>query len=523
MKLKNILILGSLVTSISLTTSCDDQLSALPTQSKVDGNVVVDQKSALAALNGIYYRYAQCGVDNYNILSTQCANIYEIYPANVAGIITYYQGPFMFETHGNLYYSYYSSYIWNPYYETMSTINSVIKQVGDAPASWFSDNIQTEILAEAHCMRAMVNYDLLRYFGYFWDINSRYGNILRSEPSTSKNLSIPRSNVKDTYKQILEDLEYAITNGKEESENYNANVWVAKGQKVRILMMRGEEGDYESAAALAQDIIDNSPYELEAHTTNIFHTKGLGSKEVMFGIKPQTKSGQQTAVMEAYYYRGTPQWNYTSTFEQLFENDPRKDELIGHVEAQTIVYDYDDNGNYMGYHWETVKMGVVCKHFPMHSIIANEVEESQYMMRLGEMYMLCAEALVRANGNAGLSKAKDLVRTVMERAGITDFTELDAVNDEHSFMQVYFNEYLKNFFCESGREWDIMFRMPKDIVYAFNPEYYQTIYDDEGKFVSIGEPNFGMSIFGLPSDEFKNNYSLTTEDQNPGYSTASTL
>lgn len=32
--------------------SCDDQLNALPTQSKVVGNVIVDQKSAEVALNG---------------------------------------------------------------------------------------------------------------------------------------------------------------------------------------------------------------------------------------------------------------------------------------------------------------------------------------------------------------------------------------------------------------------------------------------------------------------------------------
>ena len=43
--------------------SCDDQLNALPTQSKVVGNVIVDQKSAEVALNGVYYRFAQGGDD----------------------------------------------------------------------------------------------------------------------------------------------------------------------------------------------------------------------------------------------------------------------------------------------------------------------------------------------------------------------------------------------------------------------------------------------------------------------------
>ena len=74
MKLTNIFILGGLMAGMALTSSCDDQLSALPTQSKVDGNVVVDQKSAEAALNGIYYRFAQCTTDNYGVESTDCAS-----------------------------------------------------------------------------------------------------------------------------------------------------------------------------------------------------------------------------------------------------------------------------------------------------------------------------------------------------------------------------------------------------------------------------------------------------------------
>ena len=45
--------------------SCDDQLNALPTQSKVVGNVIVDQKSAEVALNGVYYRFAEGGDDRH--------------------------------------------------------------------------------------------------------------------------------------------------------------------------------------------------------------------------------------------------------------------------------------------------------------------------------------------------------------------------------------------------------------------------------------------------------------------------
>lgn len=503
---KNIyLIIGGLLGATLLTASCDDKLSELPTQSKVEGNLVVDQKSAKAALNGIYYRHALCGTDYYDVLSTKCCSQYEIYPANIAGIITYYQGAYQLETHGgNYYYSYTNGTLWSAFYSQLTTANSVIKEVGEAPDSWFTGNTKQEILGEAHFMRALIHYNLLRHFGYYWDINSPYGCILRTEPSNTSNLPKARSSVKETYEQILEDLDYAIASIKEENPNYYANIWVAKGQKARVLMMRGEGQDYADAAALTQEIIQNGPYELEENVTDIFHSKGLNSKEVMFGIQPKSN---QTNVYEAYYYRGSSQWYPTEKFMALFEHDPRKARLFK-TEVQslpTVNYLYDDAGNYIGYEivYVDTEVTTICKHFSPENIAASDIEESQYQMRLTEMYLLRAEALLRSQGTAGIAEAKTLLRTVLAHAGYTDFSMLDAATDIESMMKLIFEEDLRNLFCESGRELELMLRFPKKTVTAFNPEYEKE----------------GMSIFAIPSDEFKYNNLLPKSMQNPGYPT----
>lgn len=219
MKIKNILALGGILVTLTTITSCDDKLSALPTQSKVDGNLIVDQKSAEYALNGVYYLYAQCTTDNYNIESTGCCSSYEIYPANIAGTIVYYQGPYMLETHGSSNYETYSNYIWLPFYQQLTAANSVIDQVKSAPDSWFNGNRKNEILGEASFMRALIHYNILRMFGYYWDIDSPYGAIIRTEPSTSHNISKPRNTVKETYDAIMDDLEFAINNTPEENPN----------------------------------------------------------------------------------------------------------------------------------------------------------------------------------------------------------------------------------------------------------------------------------------------------------------
>ena len=142
--------------------------------------------------------------------------------------------------------------------------------------------------------------------------------------------------MKETYQAILDDLDYAIRECAETSPNHYVNKWVAMGQKVRVLMARGQEGDYAEAAKLAKDIIEQGPYQLEAHTTDIFHSVGLASEEVMFGVKPQNRGGQQTSVMEAYYYRNSAQFNYTDNFYALFEGDPRKEELALEGKAKNL-------------------------------------------------------------------------------------------------------------------------------------------------------------------------------------------
>lgn len=83
----------------------------------------------------------------------------------------------------------------------------------------------------------MSHSNLLRYFGYSWDLDSPYGVILRTAPSTVSNIAAPRASVKDSYDCILEDCDYAIANGPDANPNYYTNKWVAKGLKARGLIM----------------------------------------------------------------------------------------------------------------------------------------------------------------------------------------------------------------------------------------------------------------------------------------------
>ena len=120
-------------------------------------------------------------------------------------------------------------------------------------------------------------------------------------------------------------------------------------------------------------------------------------------------------------------------------------------------------------------------------------------MRLTEMYLLRAEALVRAGGDK--AEARNLLKTVLTHAGYTDVAFVDAATSDEALLKLIFEEDIRNLFGEGGRELDFMLRFG-DIAKEFNSQYENQQYD----------------VFPIPTDEFLYNSKLSKDMQNPGYS-----
>ena len=448
--------------------SCDDQLNALPTQSKVVGNVIVDQKSAEVALNGVYYRFAEGG-DDRGTPSTQWGYSQEIVPAYLSGYITRTSGGNLDEntsvqaTDGSV------EGIWSYCYTLINAANGVISQMEPLPTSMFEGERKAEIIAEAKIMRAYGHYHLLRYFTQFYDTKSEYGALLRDEFVTTTNIAQSRDNVENTYKLILEDLEEGIKNAPLENKNIYSNRWIAKALKARVLILRGNTEDYEEVITLTSDIIENGPYELEEHVRDIFQTKGLTSKEVMLGIQPLPN---QVTRYDTYIYNNSAQYKATPMFKNLLKDDPREEWMLGLLSPEDTIY-------------------AITKY------VGEKIEEC-YAIRLTEMYLLKAEATVRAGKDLG--DAKEPLKTVMGHAGITDFTKIDAITDRDELLYEIYKETVKNLMFEDGIEWSMLLRFPMEVILKVKP--------------AIREKNY--IILPIPAAEFEKN--PTIGDQNPGYS-----
>jgi hypothetical protein len=449
-----------------MQTSCSKQLNALPDQAKVDGNVILDQKSAEVTLNGAYYRFANVFDNNTTGLpSTNWSNIHEQYPSSFAGNVIYYQGSRFGGDNDFKSDNAYAQMMWTYYYTLLNAANGVIKGVEPLGVSAINQDRKKQIVAEARFLRAYGHYSILSYFGEFYDVASPYGVMLRKEPITVSNISQARSSVKESYDFILADVDEAIASALSVQVNYYASKWAAMALKMRILINRGSTGDYAEVIKLADNIITNSPYILEANTVDIFKTKGLASKEVILATKA---FANQISESEAYIFRDEAQYNSRDSLTSYLNNDPRKSWMISVVNGENTFVKY-----------------------------SGAQPEAKYAFRLTEVYLLKAEAIVRSGGS--LVDAKTIVKMIMGHGGVTNFQAIDNTTNAAALLIEINKEFARNLVCEDGADWFSLLRLPFETVKKIKPTILaKTQY-----------------IAAIPLVEYQKNPAIGA--QNPGY------
>ena len=421
----------------STLISCDKQLNVYPTNKLVDGNVIIDLKSAETVLNGVYYTFAFVGIDGVTGLeSVRWATVNEILPSELSGLMAYAYGQdgFMNMAYRNPNLN--LGYKWRYGYDIVNAANGFLKNI--TPINNIPALRKKQMIGEAKFLRAFANADLLLYFGQYYNANSKYGIILRDQFMSAEQVRMARSSVADSYSAILRDLDEAIADlPSSASQIHYTNLWAAKMLKARVLINRGAAGDYAQVINLTEDIIEHGPFNLEPNLKDLFHVKGFTSKEVMLAVQPFTNERYK------FYLNNTSVDFYaTPTLKDLLADDPRKDWM--YKDAKNI------NGvlpsitkYYSGSVTTPVKTPLVC---------------NSYAFRLTEAYLTQAEAITLSKGN--LTTAKSRLKTVMSHAGLTDFSAVDQANTPEALQLLIVQETRKNFLQESGLDWLALRRLP---------------------------------------------------------------
>lgn len=469
MKSMRVLIISIMLCSLLGLAGCENMFEKeMPPHNLVDGNVISDETTAEPVLNGIYsYLEPFSTFDATYIINDE----YRI------GLFeSGYRNDFEEEQLLTGNYRVEDSYILNPWqdaYQLINAANNFITIVEGLSENSFGPNRQSEMLAEAKFLRAFGYSFLLKHYGYFWDINSEYGVILRLESSSLSNNNMPRATVKECYDQIMKDYQYAIDYGPEFYSRYRACATTAKAFKAEMLMNRGEEGDYEEAIRLTDEVLKSSEFSMAETFEEVFST-GYDCPELLFTrhISDEIEVGDNISRTSTYLGEGRYQPS-ASYYEFLPETDTRRAASLDSIMVQTT----DDE-----------KTLVYTKH------LKEDHNSPMYYMRLAQMHLIKAEAMAYTN-----QPAADIIEELNVLRRRSGNTELEAENysTTESVLDEIFAESVREIGIENGSLFYFAVRYKKGNIrklQELNPNYTSA--------------NENQLCFPIPESELEHNFEI---------------
>lgn len=463
-KVLSILLVSVVVQSCNLMGSIDD---IQPEYVLTDKDVIIDASTAQMALNGVYGSIRSFEICTFracvSMWAGTCGNV------RIAGS-TDFRGNDKNETSIKVENAGVEG-VYRAYYFVINSVNSFITNLNAANPVDLSEVRKNEMIAEARCMRALMNMHLLRLFGEYYDNDSEYGIVLYEEPVRA-NVPKARSKVSDCYRLIEDDLKFASEYAPENQYEHSLfSTLVAKALMARMYLTKGE---YEDAAELAGQVIDEAAgagYGLEGDYLSVF-TNQFNSSEMLYAPYVSMASSELMS---------SP-WNAILPGRVL--DALSNTMVVGNMEPRyKATYVGISNRN------NTAK-------YPL--FVNSSDVNSYYFMRLPEVYYIKAEAEARL-GN--YDDAREMMRPFCDRAGYdTDY--VDNIADADVLGAVLKNK-LMELSVENGEEWF-------DLVRYHQKGGFETWSDAE----KASLPAFNQLLLPIPRAAMAGNDLLL---QNPEY------
>ena len=361
-----LLMVGSLLFSCQIT----DVLNQEPPHNLTPDNAITDEKSAETALTGIYGE--QIGYESYMSIGNHAMTAGILQRNDNPGVVVsiYYIENRLPEL--NLVGAAYTPF-WDAFNTIINSSTKLLAVLEGMSDNLFTDGRKTTMMGEIRFLRGWYMFDLLRMFGEYDKLDSKYGMIIRETPPTSDDVYKARSTVQQTYDFILKDIEYAISNAPDFTSSDFASKMAAKALKVKVLFYMGK---YSEALEAANTFIGDGERALVAPYSAVF--TDFSNQELIYtrGFAGTDEVKYQATRVQAYYNEG--KWGPTESFMELVGDDPRK----------TVI----------------LKNGVGDVFGPQQTIRkASNAEGTMptYLMRYSEIYMMKAECEARTGRSFG--------------------------------------------------------------------------------------------------------------------------
>jgi len=269
-----------------------------------------------------------------------------------------------------------SGALWYKAYEAIYLCNSILEALPEVTDPKLTDTERNRIKGEALFIRAILYFDMVRYFG-----NPNTGDgvplVLTVQGINEKPA---RNTIDEVYNAAVSDLEEAAGLLPESNEN-RATSWAAKAYLARVHFFRKEYGE---AAQYCTEVIENGPFQL-VDSLPLNYSSGPLSKEVIFAMMSTNNDASSWALHNYYRQASGGKFSPSNYMKKLFlftggTADKRYSQLMKEENGKTFVTKFDE----------------LYMHVPL--------------MRLAEMYITRAECRFELGNTAGTVEDYNVIR-----------------------------------------------------------------------------------------------------------------
>lgn len=329
---------------------------------------------------------------------------------------------------------------WQSLYNVVQQSNKVIKGIKGGVGD---DDVKQPYIAEARFMRGVAYY----YLAMLW------GNVIINEDSDIlvQNPIVNTSPRSDVFEFAIRDMEYAAKYLPETAaaagrvDRYSAFAFLSRfyltvaGYSDNPNSGVRNEEYLELAKKAAKKVIDDSDFEFLENYEDLFKIENNNNAETIFALQwiPNGDYGV-TNTMQAYFACGSEitnddaSWGYWTRAQPdvVFEYQPEDVRRISTWMANGDHYDEIQKAS-GGYTYDKTTDALNVKKYVCGSTKDNSnisrmnCPINTYMMRLAEVYLIYAEAILGNNEVTSDEEALKYFNKVHERAGLEPITTLN--------------------------------------------------------------------------------------------------
>lgn len=292
---------------------------------------------------------------------------------------------------------------WNIHYNTIAQCNNVLEKI--TGVTFVTDATKNQYIAESKFIRALMYFNLVRYFG---DVPL----VLKVLKTEEEGYAYTRNPMAEVYAQIESDLTAAETvlpatyPATERGRATNAAVSALFG-KVLLYQKKYPEAEVKLKAVKTQSPTN---YDLVSNYADIFSTANEFNKEIIFTISySRVTSGVAEGSAFAYQFLPQPSGRAIVTFVNPTSFN------IGTLDLYNAFETGDTRKNMIGVFTSGGTSYYYTRKFTDNPPAVNEGENNWIVIRYSDVLLMLAEAL---NEQGKTAEALTTLQPIRTRAGL---------------------------------------------------------------------------------------------------------